>query len=155
MKGFTLIEIIIYLTIVSLFLSFLFVSIFNFFNYRSYYFYFNELNKELVFLNKKFLFYFQSSNDFNITTSTLTTTIAISRNNDPNLVKIYLNNGVFYIERNNNLFQLSSSKFDFSSSTFEILTGNKKGIKINLIGKLREYLNQKTKLNIEFIYYLK
>jgi prepilin-type N-terminal cleavage/methylation domain-containing protein len=76
-KGFTLIEVLIYLGIFSSVLIFLFLSAFNFLKYRDQDFYLNQLTKETIFLQKKIYFYLNGSNDFQITTSSTSTVLSI------------------------------------------------------------------------------
>jgi prepilin-type N-terminal cleavage/methylation domain-containing protein len=146
-KGFTLIEVLIYLGIFSSVLIFLFLSAFNFLKYRDQDFYLNQLTKETIFLQKKIYFYLNGSNDFQITTSSTSTVLSIFKSTN---YQISLQNGIFYL----NSIPLSSSNFDFSSTTFEIISGTKKGIKINLQGKVKDKPKIKS-LSIELIYFLK
>jgi len=146
-KGFTLIEVLIYLGIFSSVLIFLFLSAFNFLKYRDQDFYLNQLTKETIFLQKKIYFYLNGSSDFQLITFSASTTLSISKGTD---YQISLKNGIFYL----NSVPLSSSNFDFSSTTFEIISGTKKGIKIILQGKVKN----KPKIespSIELIYFLK
>jgi len=142
--GFTLIEVLLYLGIFSSVLIFVFLSALNFLKYHQQDFYLNQLNKEIIFLQKKIFYYLNGSNDFQLTNSQ---TLSIFRETN---YLLSLQDGIFYL----NSIPFSSANFDFSSSTFEMIAGTKKGIKIKLKGKVKNKPKIES-MPLEVIYFLK
>jgi type II secretory pathway pseudopilin PulG len=146
-KAFTLIEVVIYIAIVSVVLFFLLMSSLNLINYQEKVFYFTQLNKEINFISRKFLFYLNGSSDLAIITSSNSTEVKIFYYSTS--TSIILQNGSFYLKKNI-LVPLTSSHFDFSSTTFAILTGQKKGIQIFFRGNVKEQPKLKSELELNF-----
>lgn len=154
-KGFTLIELIIYLAIASFLVTSLILIFLNLINSQQKNFYSDYLNKEKLFLRKKILWLLEESTDFTLTTSTNFFEISFYNPAWSQPQVLSLNQGRIYLNGN----FLTSRYFDYSFSNVEVLnprTLNPKGLKIFLQPNYTSYLNISKPIKpLEIIFYYK